>query len=80
MFEIITCDDFTRHYIITAYNHMLKGKYSVQSAMLSLEPTNIEGCDRIPQHIMLDGVDIQLAPMTKLFTLIYYGKKIFINH
>jgi hypothetical protein len=29
---------------------------------------------------MLDGVDIQLAPMTKLFTLIYYGKKIFINH
>ena len=49
---------------------------SVVTCMKSLKSKNSEGYDRIPQRILVDGVDILSVPMQKLMSLIYiYGGK-----
>jgi hypothetical protein len=37
---------------------------------------NTEGYDRIPQRILIDGSEHLIAPLTKLFDLIYTHKQI----
>ena len=37
---------------------------------------NCEGEDRIPQRIMIDGIEVLLAPLTALFKRIYEQKEI----
>ncbi len=49
---------------------------SVVSCMKSLKAKNSEGYDRIPQRVLVDGVDFLSAPMQKLMSLIYTEVKI----
>jgi hypothetical protein len=35
-----------------------------------------EGFDRIPQRILVEGIDILLKPMTKMMNMIYIQKKV----
>jgi hypothetical protein len=44
--------------------------------MLTLKSKNTKGVDRIPQKILLDGVDLLEAPLSKLLSLIYNEKLI----
>ena len=37
----------------------------------SIKMKNCEGYDRIPQRILVDGLEVLIEPMTKLFSLIY---------
>ena len=55
---------------------MFMDSVSVKHCMLSLKNKNTEGVDRIPQKILLDGADILVAPMSKLFEKIYSEKSI----
>jgi hypothetical protein len=38
---------------------------------MSLKPKNSEGFDRIPQHILLNGMEVLLPPLTCLFKEVY---------
>ena len=49
---------------------------SVISCMKSLKSKNSEGFDRIPQKVLVDGVDILSMPMHKLMSMIYKEKKV----
>ena len=42
----------------------------------SLKIKNTEGYDRIPQRIIIDGLDALSKPLTKLFELVYRDTKI----
>jgi hypothetical protein len=53
---------------------MFVGPLSMKQCMLTLKSKNTEGVDRIPQKILLDGVDLLEAPLSKLFNLIYNEK------
>jgi hypothetical protein len=48
----------------------------VKECMLSLKSKNTEGLDRIPQRILLDGVDEKISPLSNLFELIYQDKTV----
>ena len=41
-----------------------------------LKMKNCEGYDRIPQRILIDGISILIAPLSKIFSLIYSTKLI----
>ena len=43
----------------------------VYECLKQLKSKNCEGYDRIPQRILLDGVDALLTPFSKLFAMIY---------
>ena len=49
---------------------------NIRKAILSIKKKNSEGDDRIPQRILIDGIDILLPPLTRLFTTIYMKKQI----
>ena len=49
---------------------------SVKECMQSLKVKNTEGYDRIPQRVLVDGVDILVNPFSVLFNKIYYEKSI----
>ena len=49
---------------------------SVIICMKSMKSKNSEGYDRIPQRILVDGVDVLAVPMQKLMSLIYSEVKI----
>ena len=44
--------------------------HNVTKAMKEIKLKNSEGCDRIPQRILLDGIEILAGPMTTLFNKI----------
>ena len=48
----------------------------VEKCIKSIKLKNRKGYDRIPQRILVDGVDHLLPPLTKLFIVIYTEKKI----
>ena len=48
--------------------------HNVTKAMKEIKLKNSEGCDRIPQRILLDGIEILAGPMTTLFNKIYLQK------
>ena len=50
--------------------------HNVTKAMKEIKLKNSEGCDRIPQRILLDGIEILAGPMTTLFNKIYLQKKL----
>ena len=47
---------------------------NIRTAILSLKLKNSEGDDRIPQRIILDGIDSLIDPFARLFSLIYKTK------
>ena len=55
---------------------MFMDENSIRECLLSLKPKNSEGYDRIPQRVLLDGMEILLPPLTRLFELIYKYKQI----
>ena len=63
--EKVTCSD---------YNFM--DLDSVISVMKGLKPKNSEGYDRIPQRILVDGVDVLCKPVQRLMDLIYLEKNV----
>ena len=62
--------------LLIAENKMFMDEASIKECIMSLKPKNSEGFDRIPQRILLDGMDCLLPPLVKLFELIYEFKKI----
>ena len=48
---------------------------NIRRAIKTIKMKNAEGDDRIPQRILIDGVEILLEPLTKLFTNIYEKMK-----
>ena len=45
----------------------------VYECLKQLKSKNCEGYDRIPQKILLDGLDALLTPFSKLFAMILYS-------
>ena len=43
----------------------------VYQCIKQLKVENSEGYDRIPQRILLDGVDALISPLASLFSMIY---------
>jgi hypothetical protein len=48
----------------------------IKECILSLKIKNSEGVDRLPQRILIDGINVLLCPLTGLFDLIYRNKKL----
>ena len=48
----------------------------ILKAIKSMKPKNCEGHDRIPLRILIDGIQILIAPLSTLFNKIYNQKKI----
>ena len=44
---------------------------NIRKAITTIKMKNAEGDDRIPQRVLIDGVEVLLEPLTKLFTKIY---------
>ncbi len=61
---------------IEADNCMFMDPVSVKECIKSLKSKNTEGFDRIPQKILLDGVEQLVQPMSVLFNLIYNEKTV----
>ncbi len=55
---------------------MFMDKIALIEVMKSLKPKNSEGYDRIPQRILLDGIEHLIVPFEKLFSQIYQSKKV----
>ena len=49
---------------------------NVKKAMKEIKLKNSEGCDRIPQQILLDGIEELAGPMSVLFSKIYLQRKL----
>ena len=49
---------------------------SVKECMMNLKIKNSEGYDRIPQRILVDGVEILSSPMSRLMNMIYVHKSV----
>ncbi len=62
--------------IVNAVNKNFMDYCSVRECIKSLKNKNSEGYDRIPQRILVDGVDVLLDPLHGLFKLIYETKTI----
>ena len=60
--------------LTTCANKMFMDRASIRECILSLKVKNNEGFDRIPQRILVDGIDNLLSPLTYLFQLIYKKK------
>jgi hypothetical protein len=64
-----------KHNLITKEMHLMT-ELEIKEYILSLKIKNTEGYDRLPQRIIIDGVNILLRPFTGLFDLIYKYKKL----
>ena len=62
--------------IVEAEDKMFMTRDNIRECIMSLKPKNSEGYDRIPQRILLDGMEILLSPLTKLFEQIYNQKTV----
>ena len=51
-------------------------EFEILKAIKSMKPKNCEGHDRIPLRILIDGIQILIAPLSTLFNKIYNQKKI----
>jgi hypothetical protein len=56
---------------LSASDKMFMDPISVRKVILSLKMKNTEGFDRIPQRVLVDGVEILAPAFTQLFELIY---------
>ncbi len=55
---------------------MFMDSISVREVMFTLKVKNSVGFDRIPQRILVDGVDFLAPKFAKLFALIYEQKQV----
>jgi hypothetical protein len=62
--------------LVNSENKMFMNSSDVRECILSLKSKNSEGFDRIPQRILVDGVEILLQPLTYLFGQIYEQRKV----
>ena len=61
---------------IHAEDWMFMDSERIKECVKSLKIKNTEGYDRIPQRIIIDGLDCLDKPLTKLFELVYREKKV----
>ena len=54
-----------------AVNLNFMTKDDIMSCIKMLKIKNCEGYDRIPQRVLIDGIDLLIDPLTKLFSMIY---------
>ena len=55
---------------------MFMTKDNILECVKTIKVKNNEGYDRIPQRILVDGIDQLITPLTQLFSLIYNTKSI----
>ena len=74
----ISLDDqvYNGRKVVNAVNKNFMDYSSVLECIKSLKTKNSEGYDRIPQRVLVDGVDVLLDPLHGLFRLIYETKLI----
>ena len=56
---------------VNTENKMFMDRNSIKECIMSLKMKNTEGYDRIPQRILVDGVDLLLESFVGLFSRIY---------
>ena len=61
---------------IHADNRMFMTGKRILECVKSLKIKNTEGLDRIPQRIIIDGLDSLIKPLVKLFVLLYRDMKV----
>ena len=61
---------------VNEQNSFFMSSADVLSCMSSIKIKNCEGFDRIPQRILVDGANILINPLSKLFQKIYFQKEI----
>ena len=61
---------------VESYNKMFMDPESIKECMLTLKQKNSEGLDRIPQRVLLDGIEHLVAPLATLFEQIYTQRSI----
>ena len=67
--DVVEIDDdvYNGRRLVESRNKMFMDQSSIRECMLSLKPKNSEGMDRIPQRILLDGMEFLLTPLSRLF-------------
>ena len=61
---------------LEAVDSMFMSILEVKKCLESIKVKNSEGYDRIPQRVLVDGTEHLLAPLSKLFQLIYHEQSI----
>ena len=61
---------------ITCESHNFMSMENIVKAFKSIKIKNCEGYDRIPQRVLIEGMDLLIKPAYKLFNLIYEKKEI----
>ena len=61
---------------VVAQSENFMSMSSIEECIKSIKIKNTEGYDRIPQRILVDGLDLLLPPLTLLFEKIYKEKKV----
>jgi hypothetical protein len=69
-------DHYNGNTIVNSEDKMFMDKIAIIEVMKSLKPKNSEGFDRIPQRILLDGIEHLILPFEKLFSHIYKSRKV----
>ena len=74
----IACDDtvYNGKKKVEATDKMFMDIASIRECITTLKTKNSEGFDRIPQRILVDGIDQLIIPLAGLFKLIYESKQI----
>ena len=49
---------------------------NVRKAIETIKLKNCEGSDRIPQRLLVDGINVLIKPLTVLFNKIYAQRKL----
>ena len=62
--------------MIDAGNWMFMSTDEIMKCIKSIKLKNCEGFDRIPQRVLVDGMEHLLPPLSRLFELIYRDKSI----
>jgi hypothetical protein len=62
--------------LVNSEDKMFMDTCSIRDCIQTLKPKNSEGFDRIPQRVLKDGMEILLAPLSRLFELIYKTRRI----
>ena len=60
---------------VNSTNKNFMTENEILEAVKSLKMKNSEGYDRIPQRILIDGIEHLIKPLTILFNKIYEDKK-----
>ena len=55
---------------------MFMGELDIIESIKGLKMKNNEGYDRIPQRVLIDGMDVLIRPLTKLFSMVYRDTEI----